>query len=211
MLFVIISRDIQALDRIPLVNRTLAPLFIRPDRLDVYRGSLTLIEDMPFTGIGLGGQFAMQYSRYVLMIQVPFLTYSHNLYLEAWLEQGILGFLSLVWLGIAVVWASIRHLRHGHDPLFESTSIGLAAFYLHGLTDARPYVDLWCWLPFFLLLGLSASVLLRQPEPAGRRSQAWVWAGGAAALALVLISDNSLFEESSSPPTLRACTSRRQS
>ena len=94
-----------------MVNQTLAPLFIRPDRLDVYQGSLALIEDVPFTGSGLGGQFAMQYSRYVLLIQVPFLTYSHNLYLEAWLEQGIFGMLALVCLGIALALTVFRQLN----------------------------------------------------------------------------------------------------
>ena len=163
---VIITGDIQLLDRVPLINRTLAPLFIRPDRLDVYRGSLHLIQDMPFTGIGLGGQFAMVYSRFVLLIQVPFLTYSHNFFLETWLELGLVGFLSLVWLLAGLFWSGAAAARTGHDLLYESTWIGLLAMAFHGMTDARPFVDLWCWLPFFLLLGLNALLWLRKDQPA---------------------------------------------
>lgn len=168
---VVFSQDVQILDRIPVVNRTVAPLFIRPDRLDVYRGSLQLIQDVPLTGVGLGGQFAMNYSRYVLMIQVPFLEYSHNLYLEVWLQQGILGLAAWIWLLAAVAYAGWRMLRAGRDPLVEGALIGLAATCLHGLTDARQYSDWWSWLPFFLLLGLSSAAILRAKLPATWRQE----------------------------------------
>ncbi len=165
VLIVLISGDIQILDRIPLVDRTLAPLFIRPDRLDVYQGSLYLIQDMPFSGIGLGGQFAMVYSRFVLLIQVPFLTYSHNLFVETWLELGLAGFLAWIWLLAGLGWPAAAAAKSGRDLLYESSWVGLLAIALHGLTDARPYVDLWCWLPFFFLLGLNAFLYLRKnPE-----------------------------------------------
>ncbi len=185
--FVIWKQDIHALDRVPVVNRTVAPLFIRPDRLEVYQGSVALIEDAPFSGIGLGGQFAMNYARYVLLIQVPYLTYSHNLYLEAWLEQGLLGFASLLAILAALIWSAARQLRCGRDRLFEGGWVGLLAFYLHGVTDARPYVDLWCWVPFFLLLGLHAAWLLRAEAAARPRARSFALAGAGAALAAVFI------------------------
>lgn len=157
---VVIQRDISILGRIPIVDQTLAPLFIRPDRLTVYQGSLALIRDVPLTGIGLGGQFAMNYSKYVLLIQVPFLLYSHNLYLEIWLEQGLFGIAAWVWLMTAVFYGSWRVRKTGRDPFLESTWIGILAILLHGVTDARQSVDLWCWVPVFLLLGLFAGLLV---------------------------------------------------
>ncbi len=167
--FVLLQGNIRAIERVPLVDRVLAPIFSREDRLDVYRGSLSLIQDMPFRGIGLGGQFAAQYSRYVLLIQVPYLTYSHNLYLEAWLEQGLLGIFALVWLIAALLWNAARYRGDRGDALFESSWLGMLAFFLHGLSDARPYVDLWCWLPFFLALGLYGSMLSHQPANDSKR------------------------------------------
>jgi len=41
---------------------------------------------------------------------------------------------------------------------YEATWIGLAAIYLHGVSDARQTQSLWCWLPFFILLGLNAAL-----------------------------------------------------
>ena len=63
----------------------------RPDRLDVYGQAVTLLRDMPFTGLGAGDQFAAAVSRYVLLIQVPFITYAHNLTLQLWLAYGLFG------------------------------------------------------------------------------------------------------------------------
>lgn len=182
--------DITVLGRIPMVDRTLAPLFIRPDRLDIYRGSVQLIQDLPFTGVGLGGQFAMNYSRYVLLIQVPFLEYSHNLYLETWLQTGLAGITALVWLAAALAYTALGQLRSGASPLTEAAWVGLLAVLLHGVTDARQYSDLWCWIPFFLLLGLASAAWTRHaPHLRG----AWLPAAAAGGfLAVVLLSLPSL-------------------
>jgi len=166
VIYVVARRDIMVLDDIPIVNRTLAPLFIRPDRLDVYRNSVYLIQDLPLTGIGLGGQFAMLLSKYALLIQVPFLTYSHNLYLEVWLEQGLLGGVAWLWLMAALYQAARTAAKPGTDLLYQSTWLGLTAIFVHGISDARQYVDLWCWFPFFALLGLNAAILLRRGSAA---------------------------------------------
>lgn len=152
--FALVRREWQFLEQVPVFNETLVPLFTRPDRIEVYRGSLSLLRDVPFTGIGLGGQFAMIYSRFVLLIQVPFLTYSHNLFLETWLETGILGISAFLWVIAAVVWAVLPALKARKNWLLEGAFAGWLAFLIHGLTDARPFVDAWCWLPFFLLTGL---------------------------------------------------------
>ncbi|RLC98895.1 MAG: hypothetical protein DRI77_03955 [Chloroflexi bacterium] len=186
VVYVIVRGDVTALGDIPIIKQTLAPMFIRPDRLAVYRGSVYLIQDFPLTGIGLGGQFAMVYAKYALLIQHAFLYYSHNLYLEAWLEQGLPGITALLWLMAALYQAARTRARPGADLLYQSTWLGLTATFLHGITDARQYVDLWCWFPFFGLLGLDAAILLRRSPP-GRR---WTFPAGVVGvfLAAVLVS-----------------------
>jgi len=146
-----------SLERVPVINQTLVPLFTRPDRVEVYRGSWYLVQDFPFTGIGLGGTFAMVYSRYVLLIQVPFLTYSHNLFLQVWLNHGLPGILAFLWLIAAFCVFVWRVERRGGVlfPLFQGAWLGVAAILLHGLSDARQYADGWTFLPFFALLGLA--------------------------------------------------------
>jgi putative inorganic carbon (HCO3(-)) transporter len=183
---VIVRQDITVLGDIPIVDRTLAPLFIRPDRLQVYRNSLYLIQDFPLTGIGLGGQFAMVLSKYALLIQVPFLTYSHNLYLEIWLQHGLLGAVAWLWLMAALYQAARTHAKPGPDLLVQSTWLGLTAVFVHGFTDARQYSDLWCWFPVFGLLGLDAAILLRRRQMVslGRR---WIFPAAVVGVFLVVV------------------------
>jgi O-antigen ligase len=186
VIYVIIQGDITALGDIPIVNRTLAPMFIRPDRLEVYRNSAYLVQDFALTGIGLGGQFAMMLSKYALLIHVPFLTYSHNLYLEVWLQQGLIGITAWLWLIVALYQAAKTHTKPDTDLLYQSTWLGLTAIFIHGVSDALQYVTLWCWFPFFGLLGLNAAVLLRR---ASVKHQEWHWIPpiGVAVVFLVIV------------------------
>ena len=189
VVYVIARGDITVLGDIPIVDRVLAPIFIRPDRLEVYRNSIYLIQDFPLSGIGLGKQFAMVYAHYALLIQHPFLTYSHNLYLEAWLQQGLFGIAALLWLLLSLYQAARTHAKPNPDPLYQSTWIGLTATFVHGISDAPLYVDLWCWIPLFGLLGLNAAVVLHRSSlrPQGLD---WLFPVGAvcAFLLIVLIS-----------------------
>jgi len=70
---------------------------IRPDRVLVWRTSWALAWDYFFTGLGLGN-FTMPYSSYALLIHVPHTTHAHNLFLDLWLEQGMIGLLAFAWL-----------------------------------------------------------------------------------------------------------------
>ena len=83
--------DGASLQSIPFVGSLLTGLVLRPDRWTVWQGSIYLLQDMPYTGIGLGKTFPMVYSRYVLLIPHVFLTYSHSLGLEIWLQQVFTG------------------------------------------------------------------------------------------------------------------------
>jgi len=146
------------LQHVPGIGPVLHELFARPDRLEVYRGSLRLIQDFPLTGIGLGEVFALVYSKYVLLIQVPFLTYSHNLYLTVWLGHGLLGVVGIGWLLVTLVLLVIREEKKGHSSaLFQAAWIGVAIVLVHGLFDARQYVDLWAMWPLFVLPALVVS------------------------------------------------------
>jgi len=187
--YVVARGDITAMENIPIVGRIVASVFMRPDRLFVYRNSVYLIQDFPLTGIGLGEQFAMVLSRYALLLRHPFLSISHNLYLQIWLEQGLPGILAWVWLMAALYQAARTHRTspqpHADLP-FQGTWLGLTAIFIHGTTDVRQYEDLWCWLPFFGLLGLNAGILLRRSPsvPQGRR---WVLPAAVVGVSLIAV------------------------
>ena len=182
-LIVAVSGDLTVLDRVPVAGKLLGALFIRPDRLVVYDHSLAMLSEAPFTGIGLGDQFAMTYARYQLYLHVPFLYYSHNLFLEIWLEQGLLGIFAFLWLVFSLL-RSAWIFRGEHGRLrFESTWIGIVAILIHGLSDARQTQSLWCWLPFFGLLGVNAALITSRRVTGTRSLPRWLPAA-ASALAL---------------------------
>jgi O-antigen ligase len=150
----------------------LGAALIRADRLLVYRSRAYLLRDFVYTGLGLGGTFALVFSHYGLLIQPLFITYAHQLYLQVWLAQGLPGIIAFLWLLIALLADAPRLSRRPADLLAQSVWIGLLVAALHGLTDARQYQDAWSWLPFFLLLGLHEAL---PPAAPAEDSAARAW------------------------------------
>ena len=118
-----------------LVASTLA------ERGNIWRDSFQLALDYPFTGLGLSG-FENVYSAYMLLVHVPFLYYAHNLFLDVWLNQGLLGLAAFVGWMIAAV---VHHLSQPKmkptsevDSIFPWRTAALASLgiiILHGLID----------------------------------------------------------------------------
>lgn len=147
-------------------------------RFVLYRNSLHLLGDYPFTGIGLGDTFAMVYSRYQLLIRVPFLTYAHNLFLAVGLGYGLLGLIALAWLLIGfyhfVVRAEGAGLSERSLPLFRAAWLGATVTFVHGLIDSPQFSNArWTTPMLFALLGLVVTV----GRPALMRAGQWRTAG----------------------------------
>ncbi len=144
--------------RVPFVASLVG---VTTSRLEIYRNSLSLAGDYIFTGIGLGDTFAMVYSRYSLMIFVPQFTYTHNLFLAVLLGQGIVGLMAFLIVIITfymfvlrvMVVVQITELA----PLFYGAWIGVTATLIHGLTDARQYVESPFNLPL-LFIGIALTI-----------------------------------------------------
>lgn len=143
--------------------RSLAPLLSSAllmraiDRLALYRDSFYLALEFPFTGIGGGAVFAMVYSHFQLLIQVPYLEYAHNLWLCVWLAHGLLGllgFLGLILVSIRLVWRALPQLSGAGF----GAALGGLSLLLHGFTDAPQYDSKWPVLYMaFALFGLLVS------------------------------------------------------
>ena len=101
--------------------------------LTLWRNSLDLALDYPLSGLGLAS-FEMPYSSYVLLVHVGYLTHAHNLLLDVWLGQGLLGLLGLGWL-LAV---AVRTRRQA-SPWRHAAFASLAVILLHGLLDDAFY------------------------------------------------------------------------
>ena len=108
-------------------------------RVEIYTNTLRLINDFPFTGGGLGA-FPGLYSQYILHIPLFFFGYSHNLYLDIWLEQSFMGltaYLLIFFIGIALI------LSKGDKNLLDwATLSGFIVIFLHGFVDDPLYGNL---------------------------------------------------------------------
>ncbi len=139
------------------------------DRLNLWRNSLDLASDYPFSGLGLSS-FEMSYSSYVLLLHVGYLTHAHNLLLDVWLQQGVLGLLSVVWLFAAAAWQ-----RPLGSPWAQPALASLGVILLHGLVDDAFYGYsgtgiLVLFVPFALLTRQA-----KHPGPAPQIRAAPVW------------------------------------
>ncbi len=132
-------------------------------RLALYRNSLYLFPDYLFTGIGLGEVFALIYSRYQLLIPVPFLFYAHQLFLAVGLSLGLPGLAALLWLILAFYRFVYRVEQSGPVspmfPLFRASWLGVTVVFGHGLSDSPQWAAPGWTMPLlFALLGLTIAV-----------------------------------------------------
>ena len=98
-------------------------------RPDIWRNSVALISDYPVTGHGLGG-FEMVYASYALLTHVGHTMHAHNLWLDIWLEQGLLGLVAFCGLLVNAVW-----VKPHSGPWRTAALASLAIVLLHGLVD----------------------------------------------------------------------------
>ena len=108
-------------------------------RLNYWRISIAAIKDHPFLGIG-PGNFQEVFLKYKVGWSID-TRYSHNIFLQTWLETGIIGLIAIGYLIIAFIKTSLR----------KSKYILLAglAFVLHNLVDITyfiPEVGLFWWV-----------------------------------------------------------------
>jgi putative inorganic carbon (HCO3(-)) transporter len=159
------------------------------DRGQLYRNSLYLALEFPYTGVGGGSVFALAYSRLELLIQVPFLTYPHNLLLSVWLWHGLIGlagFCALILVTWRLVWRALPTI----GPIGLGAALGALVNLLHGVTDAPQYDKALAMISASLVFAVMvAAARLANPAPLkwvrlGRRGWGAFAAAGVAALLL---------------------------
>lgn len=158
-LFMVVGAVIGVVVLGPRLGNLGSTLATATSRLELYRNSLYLAKDYAITGIGLGDTFAMVYSRFGLLIFVPFLSYSHNLPLAVWLGQGILGIVAFIGM-VTAFYIYIARVMLSSKPggLFYGSWLGVTATLLHGLTDARQYTESpWIMPTLFFGMGLAVA------------------------------------------------------
>ncbi len=129
-------------------------------RLELFSRGLYMLQDFPFTGVGLG-----MFSRVLPLLYPLFLvgpdtevTHVHNVYLQAGIDHGLPGLIAflaiLVLLGVMGARAIGLSRGRSWEPLAIGLLGGLAAFCVHGLVDvvsSSPRAHLLIWVHWGLL------------------------------------------------------------
>ena len=130
-------------------------------RLYIWTSALHMIRDFGLTGIGLGpGNFTPLYAGYCDP-NASVAQHSHMLYLEVWLEMGLLGIVSFLLLYLGVIRRGIRAMRHA-DPLLRYVLIACVSS-LVGVSFVAAAEYIWFYprvmFAFFILIGITLSAV----------------------------------------------------
>lgn len=171
----------------------LADLFFSTDtinglagREEIWSRAIYAMQDVPYTGIGLG-----MFSRAVKVLYPLFLAgpdvdvgYAHNVYLQVGVDLGIPGlvaYMAILTLGLVIAWQSFLSARQRQEGDMAAVALGLAVglvvVMLHGLVDSA----IWDTKPAILswaLFGMIAAVD-RQRRPVLADTGEWVGVGAA--------------------------------
>ncbi len=120
-------------------------------REDIWLRARLIIQDFPFTGIGMGAFSQVVDAFYPLALQPVNIPHAHNLYLQITVDLGLPGLLA--WLGCwgTVLWSAWRLYR---SNMLEWRTLGAAALVsqvvmgVGGLLDSavwgnRPAIIIW--------------------------------------------------------------------
>jgi len=130
-------------------------------RLYIWTSALHMIRDFGLTGIGLGpGNFTPLYAGYCDP-NAAVAQHSHMLYLEVWLEMGLLGIVSFLCLYLGLIRKGLRAMNHA-DPMLRYVLIACISS-LVGVSFVGAAEYIWFYprvlFAFFILIGITLSAV----------------------------------------------------
>ena len=129
-------------------------------RFEVWERAIYMIQDFPFTGIGLGTFEKVTPLLYPLFTIGPDagVPHSHNVYLQAGVEYGLPGMVAFMGVLAALVLTGWSGVRAARTSAWHGLAIGLlgalVVFMVHGLLDAVTAVSAKTAVLVWALLGL---------------------------------------------------------
>lgn len=153
----------------------------------LYQQVFQLVQEYSFTGAGLD-TFSPHFSTYEMLINVPLLPHAHNLYLQVWFEQGLVGIIALAWL-IGAYYLFVFQRRGRMNWLAVASIAAVTMMLMHGLVDVLFYFSRVISL-MFIPIGLTVCALEPfaplETSPAQTR-RAWMLRGAAVMLVVAMV------------------------
>lgn len=130
-------------------------------RVYIWGSVLEMLRDYGLAGIGLGpGNFTPIYDLYAHP-NATIAPHSHMLYMEVWLEMGLLGIISFLGLYLGVIRRAIRSMKLA-DPLLRYVLIACVSS-LAGVSFVCAAEYIWFYprvmFAFFILLGVTLAAV----------------------------------------------------
>ncbi len=109
-------------------------------RLELWSRAIYMMQDFPYTGIGIGTFGRVTPVLYPLFLIGPdtYIVHSHNLYLQAGVDLGVRGLVAFMALLSAIPLCAVRAVRHriGDERVLAiGLSGGLVVYLVHGVMD----------------------------------------------------------------------------
>jgi putative inorganic carbon (HCO3(-)) transporter len=125
----------------------------------IFEHAKPMLMDYWTTGVGLGSDtFTSIFKRY-LSFKLPTAAHTHNLYLQLWLEMGILGIISFLWFLFRLLKNSaIRVFSKGQDDIKNILIAGTSA--LSGILVMALADHIWFYNRLMLLFWAVAGIVL---------------------------------------------------
>jgi tetratricopeptide (TPR) repeat protein len=112
------------------------------ERLSIWTRSLHLLGDYPLTGAGLGLPSFAEVFAWSYQLPNPYLVvHSHNIFIQAYAEQGLLGLIGLLLLLVGALllgWQTLGRAAASTRPALAGVVGALSGSLLYGLTDQVP-------------------------------------------------------------------------
>jgi len=122
-------------------------------RFSLWHTADSMLKSSPILGKGLYG-FRTLYDKFNTDALTPAYDYPHNIFLNFWVETGLLGLLSFLVLCGSVFW---RGLRNKASPYQLGIALFILAMFVHGLIDVPYFLNVLA-LEFWLMLALANSM-----------------------------------------------------
>lgn len=148
-----------AIDDDPRSFITALPAQEAVPRRKLWEAAWLMWKDNPVIGVG-SDQFRLRYTEYVPEVRHDERVRTHNIFLEALADHGVIGLVVMVYLLLAAAWTQLRLVRDGAaDGVKRVFALALLvatmAYVMHGMLDWFLWQTGVAFM-FFILLGLTS-------------------------------------------------------